>query len=376
MKHLRAARPVRGEMVATFIFDLGGEVHLDRVQRILGETPEVAVVEPAKAAPKYVALPRPLAARFKPVELSTSDGPLKVAITVRIYALGAAAVRFRFPFEEQDLMGVRKYLNLQILDGGQRLSLTAYAARFYAPVRASLSGAVVEPYTVEVEPEGYSTIVLTEPPCSPQELMRDHRATLAALLDNAPEPEKLSRSEVEDNMRFWYTYYEDDLVLVDWDYSLIVDKPGQYEDVLFIMELANLQLLELRTYDAYLDRVLEKAYADLDRYVSRSAMLSRPAELVKELSEARIDLARVTDGIENIGKLFGDYYLAKVYLGLAERFHIWEWEHTVNEKLRTLNELYAMAAHEVETRRGLTLELLIVLLFVIDLVILAVTLKP
>lgn len=366
---------MRGEVVYDYIYDLGARVSLDRVQRVLNEVPQFAATKVEKAAPRYVALPRPLVAKFDPVDLETTIGPLRVEASARIYDLGAVGLQFRIAFQEQGLPDLHKYLNFQVAVGGEKLSLLEYAARFYNPIRESLRPALVEPYNVRIEPEEYTVLVINEAEYTPKELMKDHRARLAALLSNEPRADKLALKEVEDNLRFWYSYYEDDLVVVDWDYALIMDKEGKYEDVLFVMELANLQLLELRTYDLYLDRILEKSYEDLEHYVGRSAVLQSPASLVKELGDARIDLIRVTENIENIGKLFGDYYLAKVYLALSERFHLREWEYGVNEKLRTLNELYTMAAHEVEARRTLTLEVLIVMLFIVDLALIAVTFK-
>lgn len=368
---------MRGEVVYDFIYDLGARVNLERVQRVLDEVPAFPAISVQKAAPRYVELPRPLVARFDPQVLETTVGVLKVEATARIFDIGAVCLQFRIPFQEQGLPDLHKFLNFQVALAGEKLSMHDYAARFYAPIREGLRGALVEPYNVQVEPEEYTVLAITEAEYTPKELLKEPqlRARMAALLSNEPRADKLSSKEVEDNLKFWYSYYDEDLVIVDWDYALIFDKEGKYEDVLFIMELANLQLLELRTYDIYLDRILDKSYAELERFLARRELFATPASLVKELSDARIDLIRVADTIENIGKLFGDYYLAKVYVALTERFHIAEWEHAVNEKLKTLSELYGIAAHEVEARRALTLEVLIVLLFLVDLLFIAVTLK-
>jgi hypothetical protein len=366
---------MRGEVVYYFVYDLGARVSLDRVQRLLNEVPEFSAVSVQKAAPRYVELPRPLVARFAPMEMETPIGVLRVEATAKVFDIGAVSIQFRVPFSEPGLSDLQKYLNLQVALAGEKLTMHQFAASFFRPIRDGLKGSLVEPYNVRSEPETYTVVCVKEGDFTPKELMKEHRARLAALISNEPRADKLSPNEVEDNLKFWYTYYEDDLVVVDWDYAFIMDKEGKYEDVLFVMEMANVQLLELRTYDQYLDLVLEKAYADLERFVAGRSLFASPQPLMKELGDARIDITRVADSIENIGKLFGDYYLAKVYLALTQRFHIPEWEHAVNEKLRTLSELYAMASHEVQARRGLALEVLVVLLFVIDLLILGVTLK-
>ncbi|MCA1812804.1 MAG: hypothetical protein LC624_02500 [Halobacteriales archaeon] len=366
---------MRGEVVYYFVYDLGARVNLDLVKRVLDEVPEFPAVSVQKAAPRYVELPRPLVARFDPIELESTIGPLRVEAVAKVFDIGAVSLQFRVPFQEAGLQDLHKYLNLQVVVNGDKLSLLDYAARFFHPIREGLTGALIEKYFVRSEPEEYTAICVNESDYTPKDLLKEHRPRLSALLANEPRADKLSQHEVEDNLKFWYTYYDDDLVVVDWDYAFVLDKERKYEDALFVMELANVQLLELRTYDAYLDRILEKSYTDLERFVTGKGLFASPSALMKELSDARIDLTRVADSIENIGKLFGDYYLAKIYLALTHRFHIPQWERAVNEKLRTLHELYGMASHEVQARRGLTLEVLIVLLFIIDLAILAVTLR-
>jgi hypothetical protein len=52
-----------------------------------------------------------------------------------------------------------------------------------------------------------------------------------------------------------------------------------------------------------------------------------------------------------------------------------DWHRSIDEKLKTLDNLYAMLAHDQNNRVMLVLEVTIVLLFVIDLVILFLGLK-
>ena len=92
--------------------------------------------------------------------------------------------------------------------------------------------------------------------------------------------------------------------------------------------------------------------------------------MVRDLKEIRIDLARVNDELSNITKFFGDWHLARVYEHLAARFHLGGWHHSIEEKLRTLDDFIALLKHDQTNRWMLILEATIVLLFIIDLVIL------
>jgi len=70
--------------------------------------------------------------------------------------------------------------------------------------------------------------------------------------------------------------------------------------------------------------------------------------------------------------LFGDWHSARIYQNLSARFHLADWHRTIDEKLKTLDDLYQLLRNEQNNRTMLFLEVFIVVLFVIDLVILAV----
>jgi len=80
-----------------------------------------------------------------------------------------------------------------------------------------------------------------------------------------------------------------------------------------------------------------------------------------------MDVTKMSEEVTNITKYVGDWYLARVYLGCKERFHIAHWEASVDQKLNQLDDLYTIANTEINNRRMLLLEAVIVALFLIDL---------
>lgn len=356
----------KGELVFTFLYDLGGEVKLADVATLVKGL-RAERVEPSKNAPPYVDLARPLAYRYPERVIETPRGEEKLHVEARVYGIGAVSVALRLPFEAKDLREVNE---LTFLKPAKVPGLDAIAREIAESIAGTLDEALVERYVAAVDPEAYLAVVLTQTPVPAMELFEKERQMLAGIVAGERRPERLSAEEVRDNLRTWFRYYEDDLVVVDWERALVLEPSGKYEDVLTVMEIANLELLELRVYDKYLDAVLEEAYEDITRFYGRGGLFRSARGVQEELSNARIDLVRVTDAINNIGKIFGDYYLAKLHVGLAERFHLNEWEAIVREKMATLNELYTLASHEVEHRRGMALEAMIVLLFLLDLALL------
>ena len=87
----------------------------------------------------------------------------------------------------------------------------------------------------------------------------------------------------------------------------------------------------------------------------------------RELREIRVDLARLSDELSNITKFFGDWHLARIYQALSDRFHLSDWHRTIDQKLKTLDDLYQILRADQNTRWMLMLELTIVLLFIVDL---------
>ena len=97
--------------------------------------------------------------------------------------------------------------------------------------------------------------------------------------------------------------------------------------------------------------------------------------VLRELRDIRIDLARFNDELSNITKFFGDWHLARIYENISARFHLGDWHRSIDGKLKTLDDLYQLLKHDQNNLLMVVLEVTVVLLFVIDLVFLFLGLK-
>jgi hypothetical protein len=187
------------------------------------------------------------------------------------------------------------------------------------------------------------------------------------LLTETPE-EKLSEAQVTEVLRIQRSFENTDLAIIDWDAALVVDLNEYIDDVLYALELANLQLEEFRVMDSRLDKYLDHAYEDLDR--RPLPMFGRANKMLRQLRRFRVDVAKLTDEVTHITKFFGDWHLARVYLGARDRFYLDQWRTSVEQRLAQLDKLYSVAHSEMNEQRMLWLEITIVIFFAIDLVIL------
>jgi hypothetical protein len=124
------------------------------------------------------------------------------------------------------------------------------------------------------------------------------RADLVPLLSG--ETRTLSEAARGDLLRRKFSYYEDDLVVLTWDRAFIYEPRGD-SDVADVLEVANVQLLEMRYYDELLDDELprmndlvETARGGLNILAAR-----RYAGLARKLYTLVADVTELTEKVDN-----------------------------------------------------------------------------
>lgn len=353
---------MRGELVAMRLFDLGAEVDLAAIRSIAGHAPRPAPLEPVSAAPPSTAFARPVEAVFAP----GASEPAGIRVEVRVHTLGALTVRCRLPLEADSFAGLHRAGQAARIDGQD---LDAYTTGLARRVRDELAAALRDPYESVVHPERYDVYCVHLAPAQvPAALQRDTDA-IAQLISGSIGQE-LTPQRRAAAAKHTMQYTPGDAVVIGWDHAVILDEPGQYEDVLDVMELANAELLEFRTYDEALDRRLESSFAALDRLWRPGGLFRSARAALQDISRLRVEFARLTDNLHDTGKVFGDWYTAQLHRALRERFHLGSWEKAVATKMDTLEDMFHLAQEESNHRRSLVLEAAIVLLFVLDLFLL------
>ena len=173
--------------------------------------------------------------------------------------------------------------------------------------------------------------------------------------------DQLSEAQVTEVLRIQRSFENTDLAVIDWDAALVVDLTGYVDDVLYALELANLQLEEFRVMDRRLDTYLDRAYEDVER--RPMPLFGRANKMLRHLRRFRVDVAKLTDEVTHITKFFGDWHLARVYLGARDRFYLDQWRASVEQRLAQLDKLYSVVHTEVNEQRMLWLEIIIVIFF-------------
>ncbi len=368
-----AAIRYSGEVVYIYAFDVAYDTARKPIQTLLGQPVAQFAVDASKRSPRQLFFYKPQMVRLPTMERVGPLGPVRVERVVKLLPVGAVSITVRVPFTAQHLEELVAFHDLQFSNG----SLHDEVLRLAQDILAELKPGLIRPHPQLAEEEAYTVFCLASPvlnadnePMNAEQWFHAHRRQVAALLTQEEEPERLSKQEAEESTARYLSYYEDDLCVVDWDAALLVDAPPDFDETLYIMELANLQLAELEAYDRLLDDALERSYRDLGERPLRSR-----GDILRELREIRIDMARFNDELSNTTKFFGDWHLARIYEKIAARFHLADWHRNIGGKLKTLDDLYQLLKQDQNNRLMVWLEITIVLLFVIDLVILVLGLK-
>lgn len=365
-----------GDVTYLYSYDIATEADLGAIETKLRGTAQWFRFGRSKDAPRNFPSYRPLLLQLDDVQIDGPLGPMTLSTSIKLFSVGAISVNVGAMVScdhISDLVALRSLTIKEDTTLDDRIR--EIAQRLLETIRPQLDS----PVETVGEPEVYTIFRIDRPATAGATARHDeeraledwlgrHEREIAALLVGETEAANLSPQEVRETLMHRYSYYCTDATIVDWDAAFLVDTPEGCRDILYVIEVANLQLEELKVYDAELDKVLDKAYDDVEA-TSRPHTFHQRQQVLAGLREIRMDLMRVTDELSNITKFIGDWHVARVYMGCVARFHLSQWQDMVSQKLRSLDSLYTMTQQDSTNRAMLILEMSIVALFVIDVIV-------
>lgn len=359
-----STKKLRGLVVYMYAFDIAYEMRRFTGETLLGQSVAQFRVDHSKRSPKQIFFYRPQMLRLAPMEKIGPRGAMRLDWVAKLLPIGAISLTLRLPYEVESLEALTAYHNYRFNDGR---TIHDEARDIAEQLRVALQPWLIRPRPQLSDEEAYTVFCVENLDQSDDFdatdwLAREQRM-VASLLTEEFDPTLLSEAECNESTDQQLSYSRRDLVVYDWDAALVIDAPGQFDEPLNVIELANLQLTELEAYDRILDEVVDRAYNDLNQRAFKRFGGSR---VQRELRTIRVDLARLTDELDNTSKFFGDWHAARLYQGLSRRFHLDDWQRTIDHKLKTLGDIYQLLATDRTNRIMIFLEAAIVLLFVID----------
>jgi hypothetical protein len=345
--------------------DVGDSIRLEHAARVLADrelTRGTTVLRsPEEPSTSGVFL------RHEPLDLKlgrVQAGPFAADVRARLFEFGVVAFRFTFALEDGSAPALIQLSHRLMRESNV---FDAKALELWRDLGRSIQSAVVpweEGYVTELQ-EDFTVFVL--PAVVESELGADR--VFAHVLHGEPATRKLAPSLVTEVSRRAIRYHEDDLVLVDYDAAIVVER-DEAKDLVDIFEIASAQLLELRFYDAMLGRSLEGMLRDVRRARTAAWFFRSPfRRLARRAAVLALELGELSDRLERAITLVGDTYSAQIYRETALRFRLSESSASVREKVGMLGRISEVLGHEIHSRRDLVLEILIIVLITIEAVL-------
>lgn len=362
---------LRGCFRLLYLYDVGEAIDLKRLREMLG--PRAATVRGVfpRRTPEYVRFEQsPI---IEPGESLSLGGGQRVACSLKYYAFAVVVVQFDIPFEggwDNVLVQAARWMDATDIDNHAR----EIGRRHLEQVAA----AVIKPNQEEWLYESYfithfeQILIHGGEAAKAAELLTENASEIAQLVrgDFTPVAPKASADLLDAAV----SYYPTDLVVAGSTAAVIYDRPEDAGATFQVLEYAKMQLLEFRYYDGLMTRLLSDVYDALEtkrNLLFQRWSLPRDAE---RFNTIRLDVMELTERIDNAIKFVSDVYYARVYRMAAARLGVNEYRGLVDEKLRTMGELYDFMVDQFNQSRSFVLELAVAVMALLDVILFAILL--
>jgi len=346
------------------IFDIAQAIRLERAERLLAQ--DVRRLRLAREGSQYLELPNPpLTAQMGKRSLALKAGAVQVDAVARIFDHGAMSIIIKVPVEQGTTFDALTPLADELYDAQV---VDALALELTEGLRKVLEPAIEGPHLWD-QSESYTVIFAESLEGRPKGAEVLARADVARLLLGEVDTRPLSVGERAEVTQHSFSYTVDDLAVVDWN-SAFVYEPSGSTDILDLLEICNAQLLELRYYDDLLDTQLARIYDEMEGRRGRGSLFRSPYRaLARRVLVMWMEFSEFIERVENSLKIVGDTYLARVYEASVQSVRVPVWQASVQRKQQMLANIYQLLKGEVDTDRSLTLEAIIIVLIVVELVL-------
>ena len=349
-------------MTALYLFDVAEQIDLAAVRRVLGEAAASPRFAPKPPAPSYLQYASaPVVVDGDVLGIGDVDG-FRVRVKFFDYGVLSLALSRPCPGDWADLIAAsQRYIENEPLEQHADAACRVVVERTRETMRGARTHFLSEDYLVVA-------VTAVEERVTAEALLTAHGAEIARMLRG--ERHRLSRQEQDEILKHRLSYLEDDLVVPTWNAAFVYDNEAGVQAALEIVEFANSQLLEFRYYDALLDVELGRIYGQLQRPHWWDSLAGRGyVRAAHQLHSLFIDVNEITDHTQNALKLAGDIYAARLFHLTAARLGLDVWKASVEDKLKTLHDIYRFAVEQIAILRGHLLELTIIAILVLELVL-------
>lgn len=353
---------LRGCFRVLFLYDVAEAIDPEKLRDLLG--PRGGTVRRAfpRRTPEYVRFEQaPIVEPAQPLDLATGE---RVLCSIKYYPFAVVVLQLEAPFEcEWDglLAQASRWTDASDVEPHAREIVRQHLDRLKAAVLRPVADWLFEDYlTINLE----QIDRVGGKPLTADELVSVHGQQIAQLVRGEVAP--LASSVVEEVLQSRLSYYTSDLVVIGSSAALVYDRGEDAAAINQVLEYAKMQLLEFRYYDGMMTRLLSEVYSALE--ARRNVVFSRWSipRAAQRFNTVRLDVMELTERIDNAIKFVSDIYYARLYNLAATRMGVPDYRGLVDEKLRTVGELYDVMIEQFNEARNFVVEFAIAILCLLD----------
>lgn len=349
-----------------FLYDVAEAIDAEKLRDLLG--PRGGTVRRAfpRRTPEYVRFEQPpIVEPAQTIELATGE---RVLCSIKYYPFAVVVLQLEAPFEcdwDELLSQASRWTDASDVEPHAREIVQQHLERLKTAVVRPVNDWLYEEYLAinleQIEPAGGKAL-------SAAELLSTHGQRIAQLVRGEVTP--LASSVAEEVLQSSLSYYTSDLVVIGSSGALIYDRGEDAAATNQVLEYAKMQLLEFRYYDGLMTRLLSEVYSVLEE--RRNAVFSRWSipRAAQRFNTVRLDVMELTERIDNAIKFVSDIYYARLYHLAATRMGVPDYRGLVDEKLRTVSELYDVMIDQFNEARNFVVEFAIAILCLLDVIFL------
>ncbi len=364
---------MNGEVIFIKLYDVARFIDLTKVLSVLPGIREKKIIE-TKDTPDYLYIPRPIILNLVDTSCKQELAISTLRLQAKIYEDGVITFIARLGFKNLAIEQLHNIRSIKFKTHDHEFEVNSWISFHFNKIFEQIKPySDTTTYSLDYYEEAeYTLYCLNEPMKNPLEFVQKHSHYFANLLIGEKPDLHLHDSQINSTLEKTFSFLEHDLVIFDLERGLIID-PDQkeYDDIILITELANYQLLELRTLDTLLDVQLDKAEDNIRHILSKrrkliSRLRTRTGEDFRKLLRIRFDMIFILENLENITKVIGNYYLAQLYSNLSQTFRLDAWSQSIRNRLEILSDIFKITSANVNEKILLYVEILLAVIFVLE----------
>ncbi len=356
----------KGSLTLCQLYEIGDQINLTIVSSCITKPTERKQMSVHVRQAESIQIAQP------PVQISLGKKNLTLAglsltgvLTVSIYDLGAIALTLKLSLPQPTNWLTISQLMAAVHDLPDELQKDFLCS--LEELETVLKPAIYKPNRPAIM-EDYS-IVVVEKLAGENNLedLSKNPLIWAALLG-----EKSALSPSASQLLAQMSYYHDDLALFSWNGAILIEPdPLAAATAIALIEFANVELLLMRSYDQSLDAQLPKMSRQLPKEQSRFSLplVHRYSRLLHEVQYLIAEFTEVTERVDNALKVADDVYWNRFYTAILNVLRVNMWRAGVEHKLALLRETYSMLHDEADAERANSLEWMIIILILTEIVL-------